>query len=331
MPRVSIGLPVYNGEKYLRAALDSLLGQDYGDFELIISDNASTDGTAGICQEYVGKDRRIRYHRNDVNVGSARNYNRVFELARGEFFKWASHDDECHPTMLRRCLETFEGGPPSLVLAYPQADIIDASGQVIDRAPDILRIGPGRPHQRLARMLFKVQYGTPLWGLIRSDCLRKTRLMVGCIRNDFVLLAEIAMLGQSEEIPEVLFRLRKHPANATALWRDRRQLLIWCDPTQAKKRLLLPPTLGVILEVFRSIRHLPLPPADKALCLATPLPTLIWRTILRRSGPLRDQVGLHLKKTPGTHAGGAELSAQPRKADGAKQAKSPGPARPQRN
>src|SRR5436190_12174806 len=95
-PIVSIGLPVFNGERYLRQALDSLLGQDFQDFELIISDNASTDRTAEICRAYVAKDRRIRYYRNESNIGSAPNYRRVFELARGEFFKWCSHDDVCH-------------------------------------------------------------------------------------------------------------------------------------------------------------------------------------------------------------------------------------------
>src|SRR5436853_274761 len=110
-PKVSIGLPVFNGETYLAGALNSFLSQDYEDFELIISDNASTDQTAAICKEHAAKDNRIRYYRNETNIGASPNYNRVFQLARGEFFKWGAHDDECHPTLLRRCLEIFRDGP----------------------------------------------------------------------------------------------------------------------------------------------------------------------------------------------------------------------------
>src|ERR1700690_2651657 len=104
-PRVSIGLPVYNGEKYLAAAIDSLLAQTYADFELIISDNASTDRTAKICQEYAELDRRIRYYRQPKNCGIAGNFTRTLELARGEFFQWHAHDDICGPTLLARSVE----------------------------------------------------------------------------------------------------------------------------------------------------------------------------------------------------------------------------------
>src|SRR4051794_35048945 len=112
-PQVSIGLPVFNGERYLASALDCLINQDFDDFELIISDNASTDATESICRDYAEKDKRIRYFRNEANIGATQNYNRVFELASGEYFKWASHDDECHPSLIRRCLETFAESPPS--------------------------------------------------------------------------------------------------------------------------------------------------------------------------------------------------------------------------
>src|SRR5882762_3625197 len=96
-PKVSVGLPVYNGEKYLRLALDSLLKQEFKEFEVVISDNASTDGTAEICKRYAEKDKRIRYHRNHSNIGAGPNYKKVFDLSGGEFFKWCAHDDICHP------------------------------------------------------------------------------------------------------------------------------------------------------------------------------------------------------------------------------------------
>jgi glycosyltransferase involved in cell wall biosynthesis len=95
IPRVSIGLPVFNGEKYLAEALDSILSQTYRDFKLIISDNASTDRTEQICREYAAKDRRIRYYRNEKNIGAPKNFNRVFELSSGKYFRW---DAFTHPS-----------------------------------------------------------------------------------------------------------------------------------------------------------------------------------------------------------------------------------------
>src|ERR1700743_3284119 len=93
VPRLTIGLPVYNGEKYLAEAIAALLGQTYKDFELIISDNASPDGTADICQRYVQLDSRVRYIRQPKNIGLAPNHNVLVEQARGELFKWAANDD----------------------------------------------------------------------------------------------------------------------------------------------------------------------------------------------------------------------------------------------
>ena len=99
IPRVSIGLPVCNGEEYPSARIGSLLQQDFEDFEIVVSDNASTDGTAEICMKYAEKDKRLRYYRNDSNIGAGPNYRRVFELSRGEFFKWCAHDDIRKPDL----------------------------------------------------------------------------------------------------------------------------------------------------------------------------------------------------------------------------------------
>src|SRR2546430_8992564 len=136
-PKVSIGMPVYNGADYIRRAVQSILAQDYEDFELIISDNASTDETESICREFAERDGRIRYFRNETNVGASQNYNNVFRLAKGQYFKWAAHDDECYPTMLRRCLELLERAPARVAMVYPLAELIDKQGKtqipVLDR------------------------------------------------------------------------------------------------------------------------------------------------------------------------------------------------------
>src|SRR5690242_8968780 len=113
-PKVTVGMPVYNGERYMRFALDSLLAQDFQDFEIVISDNASTDRTSEICAEYAARDSRVRYHRNATNIGASPNYNRTFELARGQYFKWCAHDDVCLPSFLSKCVATMEAAPSSV-------------------------------------------------------------------------------------------------------------------------------------------------------------------------------------------------------------------------
>ncbi|NES80204.1 MAG: glycosyltransferase family 2 protein [Moorea sp. SIO2B7] len=127
-PRVSIGLPVYNGEKFLKQAIDSILAQTFKDFELIISDNASTDKTEQICREYAAKDKRISYYRNNENRGAAWNFKYTFDLARAKYFKWAAHDDVCATNFLASCVEVLDNDP-SVVLSYPKTIFTKADGQ----------------------------------------------------------------------------------------------------------------------------------------------------------------------------------------------------------
>jgi len=294
-PKVSIGLPVYNGDKYLPNALRCLMGQDYEDFELIICDNASTDGTEAICREFAAKDGRIQYFRNQSNIGASGNYNRVFQLARGEFFKWASHDDECYPSLVRRCLETFAFGPASTVLVYSQTEIIDGAGQVKFFSPESLNASSPRPCLRLANVLLRSSYAHSLWGVIRSDALRWTRLM-GSIEADHVLLHELALLGELIEIPEVLYRLRVHPRNATNITRTPQELLAWHDPTKAQQRVFLPHWERVYIEYLKAVRRTPLSGPERLVCFAMVPLVSYWRRLLRWSGPFRHRIGLHQRK-----------------------------------
>src|SRR5260370_42328257 len=124
-PRVSIGMPGYNGAKYVRRSVQSVLAQDYEDFELLISDNASTDETESICRELAERDGRIRYFRNERNVGASQNFNKVFRLASGTFFKWAAPDDGCHPTMLLRRVAVLERSPARGTMGYSLPGLID--------------------------------------------------------------------------------------------------------------------------------------------------------------------------------------------------------------
>ena len=129
-PKVSIGLAVYNGENYLEQAINSILSQTFRDFELIISDNASTDRTKEICLKYAKQDPRICYHRNAVNIGGANNENLTFKMARGEYFRWAAHDDYCAPTLIEKCLEQLEKDP-TVVLCHSKVIAIDGCGETL--------------------------------------------------------------------------------------------------------------------------------------------------------------------------------------------------------
>lgn len=294
-PRVSIGLPVYNGEKYLWAALDCILRQDFADFELVICDNASTDATEAICREYAARDGRIRYTRNETNIGASGNYKRVFELSRGEFFKWASHDDEFDPSLVRRCVETFAKSPATVVLVYSRAEIIDEAGAVTDVSADTVDQFAAKPHRRLASLIMNRQYANPLWGLIRVDVLRKTRLM-GNFEADHILLAELAMLGNFVELPELLYRQRRHAGSAMRLNLTARQLLAWHDPGSAKKKIILPRWLHLVLESFRGVRHVPISGWEKLLCHGAVLWAPFWRWLLQWTGPVRHRLGLRRRK-----------------------------------
>lgn len=283
IPKVSIGLPVYNGEKYLRLAVESLLQQDYPDFELIISDNCSTDSTAEICKFYAQKDSRVRYYRSEKNLGATRNFNHVFELARGQYFKWAAYDDECKPAMLRRCVETLDQAPKSVMLVYARAEIIDGAGHVCGLVPDRANIRLTKPYLRMAKLLYSFHFGAAQYGLFRSETLRQVR-PIGTIAADRVMLAEVAMRSEIWEVPEVLFRLRLHPENALAVNKSRQAIETWNDPERKNCRLILPYELAILHQHWKSVRLVRMGVVEKVLCYSTPVVVPICRRVMRWKG-----------------------------------------------
>jgi len=217
--RVSIGMPVFNGEKYLREALDSILAQTYRDFELIISDNASTDHTQQICLEYAAKDSRIRYYRNEKNLGADKNFNRVFELSSGEYFKWAAYDDVHAPEYLQKCIAILDKDP-SIVLCHSRSGRIDEHGTFMGNYNQrmLRRIGSRKPHERFGDLLSLYNACSAIFGVIRASSFRKTPLHGSYIGADRNLLAEIGLMGQIHEIPEYLFFERYHPDAYTSMY-----------------------------------------------------------------------------------------------------------------
>ena len=210
---ISIGLPVYNGEKYLHQALDSLLSQTWEDFELIISDNGSTDATRSISESYAAADSRVKYFREEINRGASWNFNRVFRLAQGKYFKWAAHDDLCAPVYLESCLLPLEDDPER-VLAYPQTRVIDENGDYLQDYPDHLHLEQDQPSQRFWQYLVHYRYPRqchPIFGLIRAEVLAKTNLLGSYISSDRVLVGELALWGKFYEVDQPLFSSRFHP------------------------------------------------------------------------------------------------------------------------
>ena len=300
VPRVSIGLPVYNGEKYLRFAIDSILGQDFTDFELILSDNASTDGTGRICSEYASNDTRIRYFKNERNLGAAPNHIRVFELARAPLFKWASYDDIHLPSFLRKCVETMDGAPPSVVLVAPRAELIDENGEKSPTGwlPERLETKRPEPHERLGDVLRNVAWATAQYGIYRADKLRKTRLVGAFPCSDYVLLAEIALLGEIREVPEVLFQRRYHPSVSHMANTTQAQFMEWFDTSKARKgrRSILPvplvPRWRVLFELQRSALRAPMKATEKLRCCITALRIWSWRERVRLEKEWRSHLRL---------------------------------------
>lgn len=297
-PLLSVGLPVYNGERYLREALDSLLAQEFRDFELIISDNASTDGTARICQDYSTRDPRIRYHRTEMNLGAAPNHRRVFELARSPFFKWAAHDDSGSPRLLGRCVEMLRAAPPSVVLVYPRAELIDEHGRVTSQYETSIACASTRPHKRLSAVVRRMELGTPIYGVVRSDVLRQTRLIDGFFGADHVLLAELALLGEIVEIPEPLLKKRLHPERSMAANKSREDFARWYDPSSRPGRLGHGDRID--FETLRSIWRLPLGLMDRLRCSITLLTSS--RSQQTRWNRWKGRVGLGLRPPAGEAA-----------------------------
>jgi glycosyltransferase involved in cell wall biosynthesis len=213
VPRVSIGVPVYNGEHFLSKTLDSLLAQTFADFEIIICDNCSNDATKQICLSYVAAETRVQYHRNSENIGAPRNFNRVATFSRGEYFKWSGADDLCAPTMIERCVEVLDRRPDA-VLCYPKTRLIDENGVAVQDYEDRLNLQLEAPNWRFASLLSNIRMCNAVFGLIRSTALRGTRLFGIYSNSDLAFLAELALHGSFVELPEPLFFRRSYELSA---------------------------------------------------------------------------------------------------------------------
>jgi len=301
-PRLTVGLPVFDGERYLEASLRSILDQTYSDFELVIADNASSDATEDICRALSHVDARVRYVRHSENIGAGPNHNFVFGQACGELFRWAAADDLVRPTAFARCVDLLDDVGPSAMLAFSQTEVIDehsehlrywaAQGSVDQHTPDG-RLGAliGQPSGHL----YSGGPMSPFYGVVRTAALRSTRLHQSFYGSDSVLLVELALRGKLVEVPEALYVQRQHSAQSggswsstkTALERDR-----WVDPGF---RGIAMPQSRLLAGYFKAVLDAPLTSAERRRCL--------WAVaaVSRRNGTLRDAFG-EIRRAPAAAA-----------------------------
>jgi glycosyltransferase involved in cell wall biosynthesis len=213
-------MPVYNGERSIRQALDSVLEQTYQNLEVIISDNASTDHTEAICLEYAARDQRIQYHRNAINLGVEANFRRVFELSSGDYFMWAAADDLRPATAVEDCVEVLLRNSHAvmahgavLVKLEGQEDLVEASNEV--------HLSDLRAAERIRAFTKGIRHNAMLFGLYRRCALAKGRLG-NCYGEDYLLCLQMCLLGPVEYIktPIIIYRERRAVPSDNPMYTD---------------------------------------------------------------------------------------------------------------
>jgi glycosyltransferase involved in cell wall biosynthesis len=204
-PLISIGLPVRNGERYVGDAVRSVLDQEHGHLELVISDNASDDGTEEICRQFARSDGRVRYHRQPQNIGLVPNFNAVLHMARGTYFKWMGDDDWLMPSYLTRCVEVLDDN--ELILVTTQQAHVDSDGAVEAASYDATRMRSARPVERFAEMLRLLNESRllldPLYGMMRQAPVARLARPV-MLFEDEIFAARLALAGRFGHVDQVL-------------------------------------------------------------------------------------------------------------------------------
>jgi glycosyltransferase involved in cell wall biosynthesis len=225
--RLGIGLPVYNGERFLAQALESLRAQTYQDFEVLILDNASTDGTAALAEALVALDSRFRYERKPVNTGGPSNFNDVFDRMSNELFAWVAADDFYDPGFFAACVDLLDSSPEAIA-AFTRVSMVDGSGQWlrdVDDPAENARWSHRDPSVRFADVI-RSSYGCrEIFSVYRRQALSAVEPMCNCWGSDRMKLAEVALHGRIVHVPQRLFSNREHPDRITRRpQRDRRYL-----------------------------------------------------------------------------------------------------------
>lgn len=265
LPKVSIGLPVYNGEKYLHEAIESVLKQTYQNFELVISDNGSSDRTEAICREFAQSDERVFYYRSDENRGASWNYNRTFKLSTGEYFRWLAADDMLAPTLLEKSVKVLQENP-DFILSFTWVLDMDEHGRELEVKRSSVSSDDPNPVARF-RGLSAVRGShncEEVFGLVRSSVLAETKLIDNYTDSDRTLLADLGLRGCFYEIPEPLFLHRLHPQGSVTANPTRHDRATWFDPGVASK--LVFPNWRQLYELMRIVQRSPITMQQRLEC-----------------------------------------------------------------
>jgi len=271
-PRVSIGMPVYNREKYVGASIEAHLNQTFGDFELILTDNCSTDRSEEVCRSYAEKDPRVKYYRNPVNLGAAGNYRRCWELSTGEYFRWNPSDDFISPNLLERAVDILDQDP-SVFVAYPRTKLVDAAGNVTGDFEEGLHLMQDRPSERWKAVHKNLRLGNLHYGLNRAEKFKNTGLLRNYSGGDFPLIAEMSLYGKFYEIQDAFFYRRMHEEASSAL-KSGADVMAFYDPKKREELFLYNWVhWGANL---RSAARAPIPFSEKMAIYSFEMRRLVW-------------------------------------------------------
>jgi glycosyltransferase involved in cell wall biosynthesis len=302
IPKIAVGIPVFNGENYLGETLKLLLAQTYEDFEIIISDNCSTDRTQQLCLDYAAKDTRILYTRTESNLGATPNFNRAFHLSRSPYFSWKAHDDRSQATYLEKCVAVLDGDP-GIVLSHTASAVIDDVGNAlrfdpekerfiyepggIEVPPDQVHVAEGRdPIDRFLELLDETYFGTHMYGVIRREALAQTQLFRSYFPTERSMLAELALIGRFSTLDEPHFARRVHASSSCFMSPEERDAY---SQTNDNRQYILPRLRAYLSAPLQSQA---ISPRQKAHCLARVVLATAqsrWKKLRRRLSPVNSQ------------------------------------------
>ncbi len=295
IPRVTVGIPVYNGGKYIAETIESLLAQTMGDFELLVCDNASTDGTAEIVNSHAARDPRIRVLRSEENLGAAFNYNECVARARAPLFKWNAADDLCCPRVLEVCVDELDAHP-NAVVAYPLTRIIDGAGLELKEYDDRLDMRQDNPAHRFAASIELIGECNAVFGVMRTAVLRRTARIGPYPGSDVVLVTELALYGGFHRLSSATFFRRDHAAASSAAGnRTVEYTLAFYDPKKPKRKWMR--AWRHLCERWRAIRRAPMTAWERWQCIRWLLREAVidrsklWSELMDPSGKKQSHVG----------------------------------------
>jgi hypothetical protein len=264
-PRMTVAIPVYNGERHLEVAIESILAQTFSDFQLIVCDNASTDSTPRIVADFAARDRRVRHHRNPMNIGLLANFNLAFQLGRqSPYFKWAAVDDLCAPTLLEECVRVLDA-EPDVVLCHSRTSIIGTDGSILYAHPhDGLGTDVADPATRFSELIRVYHWCVSQFGVMRVDAVDGSTPFRRHAHADRVFLAQLALRGRIHELSETLFFFRRHEQAASAL-ASRPHRYAWALRPESRGRPVFP-SWRLLFELVRAVDRAPITATEKVRC-----------------------------------------------------------------